>query len=223
MEKKIRDLYCGFTDDKANILGKIIIGTQPNGWISEETLFFITGGHKRIILGNDSLPNLGIGVKQKKCPRPICSVSQPPSESKWNKPFLPTDKIFNNFNELFTQVEKFLNDRKVTHFHSPFKRAQAKGRRVPLHLLAGVNEQLRKMETGCHIIKLEKCDEDCFISTIDITRKNEGSIKLALNFKLLNDQIFKNKYQMPNIYGLIQFSENSARQVCFSNLDLKNA
>ena len=123
---------------------------------------------------------------------------------------------------------KIPNDRKVTHFHSSFKPIQSKGRRVPLHLLAGVNEELKRMETEGQIIKLEKCDEDCFISPIVITRKKDTSIKLALDSKLLNDQIFKNKYQMPNIHELIdnmalQISEKSNGRVWFSNLDLKNA
>ena len=84
------------------------------------------------------------------------------------------------------------------------------------------------METEDPIIKLEKCDEDCFISPIVITRKKDTSIKLALDSKLLNDQIFKNKYQMPNIHEFIdnlalQISEKSNGRVWFSNLDLRNA
>ena len=123
---------------------------------------------------------------------------------------------------------KIPNDRKVAHFHTPFKPIQSKGRRVTLHLLAGVNEELKRMEKEGHIIKLEKCDEDCFISPIVITRKKDTSIKLALDSKLLNDQIFKNKCQMPNIHELIdnvalQISEKSNGRVWFSNLDLKNA
>ena len=52
--------------------------------------------------------------------------------------------------------------------------------------------------------------------------------KLALDSKLLNDQIFKNKYQLPNIHELIdnialQLSNRDSREVWFSNLDLKNA
>ena len=155
-------------------------------------------------------------------------VNQPTLVSEYkNLPCL-SDKIFNEFKELFTRVGKIPNDRKVTHFHSPFKPIQTKGRKVPLHLLAEVNEELKRMETEGHIIKLEKCDEDCFISPIVITRKKDTSIKLALDSKLLNDQIFKNKYQMPNIHKLIdnvalQFSEKPNGRVWFSNLDLKNA
>ena len=58
--------------------------------------------------------------------------------------------------------------------------------------------------------------------------EKNASIKLALDSKLLNDQISKNKYQMPNIHELIdnvalQISEKSNGRVWFSNLDLKNA
>ena len=84
------------------------------------------------------------------------------------------------------------------------------------------------MEKEGHIIKLSKCDEDCFISPIVITRKKDGSIKLAVDSKLLNNQIFKNKYQMPNIHELIdnialQLSSKESGEVWFSSLDLKNA
>ena len=137
VEKKIKDLYCGFTNDTINILGKVIVRTQSNGWISEETPFFITGGHERNILGNDNLPKLGMKVTQRKCPQPICMVNQPTFESEYKNLHSLSDKIFNEFKELFTRVGKIPNDRKVTHFHSPFKPIQTKGRRVPLHLLAG--------------------------------------------------------------------------------------
>ena len=73
------------------------------------------------------------------------------------------------------------------------------------------------METESHIIKLEKCDKDCFINPIVISKKKDGSIKLALDSKLLNNQIFKNKCQMPNIHELIdnvalQISEKSTEK-----------
>ena len=155
-------------------------------------------------------------------------VNQPTLESEYKNSSSLSDKIFNEFKDLFTRVGKIPNDRKVTHFHSPFKPIQSKGRSVPLYLLAGVNEELKRMETEGHIVKLEKCDEDCFISPIVITRKKDTSIKLALDSKLLNDQVFKNKYQMSNIHELIdnvalQISEKSNGRAWFSNLDLKNA
>ena len=66
------------------------------------------------------------------------------------------DKNFSEFKELFTRVGKNPIDHKVTHFHSPLKPVKAKGRRVPLRLLAGLNEKLKRMETEGHIVKLQK-------------------------------------------------------------------
>ena len=88
-------------------------------------------------------------------------------------------------------------------------------------------ERNRREKEG-HLVKLNKSDDDCFISPIVITRKKDGSIKLALDSKLLNNQIFKNKYQMPNIHELIdnialQLSSKESEEVWFSSVDLKNA
>ena len=40
VEKKTRELYCGFTNDTINIIGKVIVRLQSNGWIADETPFF---------------------------------------------------------------------------------------------------------------------------------------------------------------------------------------
>ena len=83
------------------------------------------------------------------------------------------------------------------------------------------------MEQG-HIEKLDKCTTDFFIAPIVLTVEKDGSSKLSLNAKPLNAQIWKNKYQMPNIHELI----NSAAQIItrkvpgkvwFTPLDLKYA
>ena len=131
VEKRIKYLYCGFTDDTINILGTLIVRTQSNEWISEETPFFLTGVHERNILGNDNLPKLGKEVTQKKCLQPICMINQSPFESKCTNPHSFNDKIFNEFKQLFTRVKKIPNDDKVTHFHTPFKPVQAKGEEFP--------------------------------------------------------------------------------------------
>ena len=131
---------------------------------------FFTGGHERNILGNDNLPKLGIEVKQKKCPVQICAVSNPSGKSKSNYLDYATNELFTNFKSLFNRIGKILNDRKVIYFHFPFKPVQAKGTRVPLHLLSGAKEELKSLEKEGHIEKLAKCDEDCFIRLIVKTR-----------------------------------------------------
>ena len=74
-DKKVRAPYCGFTYDTINIIGKVVVRIQCNGWISEETPFFITTGHERNILGNDNLPQIGIEIAQRQPLLPVNLVS----------------------------------------------------------------------------------------------------------------------------------------------------
>ena len=117
---------------------------------------------------------------------------------------------------------------KVTHFHEPQKSIQLKGRRVPLHLLDSVETELNRLKDEGHFKKIENCGEDRFIRPIVIDCKKDKSIKLALDSKFFNKQIYKNKYQMPNIHELVdnvaaQIVNDSVGGVWFTNLDLKNA
>ena len=52
--------------------------------------------------------------------------------------------------------------------------------------------------------KLSSCPDKCFISPIVDTVKKDQTIKLALDSKIQNRAIHKNKYQMPNIDTLIE-------------------
>ena len=82
--------------------------------------------------------------------------------------------------------------------------------------------------TEGHITKLDKSTSDCFIAPIVITVKKDDSIKLAMDAKPINRQLFKNKYQMPNVDELIDgvsqiVTENKKGTLYFSVLDLKYA
>ena len=39
VDKKTRELHCGFTNDTINIIGKIVVRIRSNGWIDDENLF----------------------------------------------------------------------------------------------------------------------------------------------------------------------------------------
>ena len=88
--------------------------------------------------------------------------SQPAAKGELVEIFFSSEQYFNHFKELFTRVGEIPNDHKVTHFHSSFESVQAKGTSIPLHLLSDVIEELKRMETEGHLVKLEKCDKDCF-------------------------------------------------------------
>ena len=79
------------------------------------------------------------------------------------------------------------------------------------------------------IEKLEKCTSDFFIAPIVITAKKDGSIKLAMDAKPINAQIWKNKYQMPIVdelmdsVGQIISNNPDGKELWFTSLDLNYA
>ena len=110
----------------------------------------------------------------------------------------------------------------------PLMPRQTKVQKVHIHIQDRVSEKLKALVWNGHITKLDKCTTDHFVNPIMITAKKNGSIKLAMDARPLNAQIWKNKYQMPNIPELI----NSADQIItsdvpgsvwFTSLDLQNA
>ena len=57
----------------------------------------------------------------------------------------------------------------------------------------------KKLLDEKHIIKLNSCSHKNFISPIFIIVKRDKTVKLALDSKILNKSIHKNKYQKPII------------------------
>ena len=117
-----------------------------------------------------------------------------------------------------------------TKFLSEYKTLQQRGRRIPIHIQEKVEHEIRSSIDQSHIIRLEKCSDQQFISPIVITVKKDGSIKLAMDSKQINKSIHKNKYQMPNIDVLLDNIAQSAHKgtnkpglTYFSTIDLRYA
>ena len=107
---------------------------------------------------------------------------------------------------------------------------QHKGRRVPLHLVGKVENELQDLIDDNQIIRLEKIPDDLFISPVVITVKKDKSIKIALVSKELNKAIHKNKYHMQSIGHLtdslamhISANKSNKGPWWFSKIDLKYA
>ena len=115
-------------------------------------------------------------------------------------------------------------------FKKDFQPTQHKGRRIPLHLTEKVERELKKLIDEKQIKKFKKCSDEHFISPVVITVKSDQSIKIALDSKILNDAIHKNKYQMQSIDHLMdkigmKISELKSKEgtLYFSKIDLKYA
>ena len=87
--------------------------------------------------------------------------------------------------------------------------------------------ELDRLQKERHIEKLTSCSDEHFISPIVITLKKHQSIKLALDSKVSNKSIHKNKNQMPNIEMLIDSvsqhptNNQKGQQAYRSTIDLK--
>ena len=96
---------------------------------------------------------------------------------------------------------------------------------MPIHLQTKVKIELEKLLNEGHIGKLTICSHQFFISPIVIMVKKDQSIKIALDSKILNKAIHKNKYQMPNLDSLISQTLSTTPQetAYLTPLDLQYA
>ena len=88
--------------------------------------------------------------------------------------------------------------------------------------------EIRKLIKEGHIVKLNKCTIDHLVAPVVITAKKDGTVKLAMDAKPMNSQIFKNKFQMPNLLELLDsagqiITAETEGTVWFTSLDLKYA
>ncbi len=58
---------------------------------------------------------------------------------------------------------------------------QQKGRRIPIHMQKAVETGLQKLVNEEHVENLEEVGEDVFVSPVVVTRKSDGSVKIALD------------------------------------------
>ena len=111
--------------------------------------------------------------------------------------------MFQKYPHLSTRLGRSQNHVAKSTFRRDFNPTQHKGRRIPLHLTEKVDNKLKKLIEEKQIKKLTSCSDEHFISPVVITVKSDQSIKIALDSKILNDVIHKNKYQMQSIDHLM--------------------
>ena len=78
-----------------------------------------------------------------------------------------------------------------------------KARPVPLHLQEEVGIELEKLMKTGHLGKVKHVDEDCFVSAVVITVKNDKSVKIALDSRKLNDSCIKIRPHMEELLNQI--------------------
>ena len=194
---------------------------QSNNWYANPIeIQVVTDGH-RSLLGRDLFPALGLSIQQSNNQKTVNQVDQE---------YCPIKKqITTDFPDLISRIGKSKVHTVRSKFHRNYTPSPQKIRRVPINLLDKVSDELKKLSEQGHIEKLQECSDKNFISPIVITVKKDQSVKLALDSKVLNKAIHKNKYQMPNIDSLIDSisqhinDSNHGDNVYFSTIDLEYA
>ena len=101
------------------------------------------------------------------------------------------NKFYSKYKDLFDQQGCSNNHVVSTKFKHPLCPLQEKGRRIPIHIQEKVHDEMENRLKEGHQKRLDKCTSDCFIAPIVITVKKDDSIKLALDAKPINRQLFK--------------------------------
>ena len=206
------------------ILGAVCAIISSAGWEVKDAYFLVTERRARCILGLNLQGKLGIHTSQKSAPVNrsrfdvlLCEQSEGMKHQFYTK-----------FSSLFDRQGESKHHVVNKKFKYPLCPIQEKGRRIPIHIHGKVQNELDKLLSEGHITKLDKCTSDCFIAPIVITVKKEDSIKLVLDAKPINRQLYRNRYQMPNVDELIDevsqiVTAKTLSTLYFTVLDLKYA
>ena len=101
------------------------------------------------------------------------------------------ERIIEKFPDLFknnTTIKDTEINIQLKPSHYPVKQ---RARPIPLHLQEDVGRELEKLIKTGHLEKVKHVDEDCFVSPVVITVKNDQSVKIALDSRKLNDICIK--------------------------------
>ena len=137
-------------------------------------------------------------------------------------------KIYSDFKKLFTENHEIKNFAYDVEVKKNIKVFQQKGRRVPIHLQSAVEAELNKLQKEGHLVELEELREDVCVSPAVIAQKSDGSIKIALDAKELNEKIVRKRMQMPCLKDLkdrvsMKASQNRNLPLWASTIDLNYA
>ena len=185
-----------FSNEPIQIEGKIQAPITSNGWTCDSATFTVVADGLKFLIGRDLFDQLGLAVTQSTFLKGnrVNNIASP--EFK--------EIIVKTFSGLVSRIARSKSYVAKSKFHRDFQPRHQKGRRIPINLQDKVNTELRKLLAKNHIIKLSSCPDKYFISPIVVTVKKDQTIKLALDSKVLNKAIHKNKYQILNIDTLIE-------------------
>ena len=111
---------------------------------------------------------------------------------------------------------KLFNTNKTVHnfeynvkLKESFKPVQQKGRVVPIHLQPLVKTELDKLIDEGHVVRETQVGEDQFISPVVITRKDNGTVKIAVDVCELKHKCLILKISLPRYRSKFHLTETN--------------
>ena len=192
--------YVDYNKKPIKLFGSLEIPIASKGWKIENTCLMVSKNRTRNLLRLNLHEQLGIETvqrnQQKSTLRKMCR--------NWIRP-LSSGGITLSKGTLMCSAG--WGGRKTIKFSLTLKTLWYLGKlnaeKSPSIYKIESRLRLEKLINDKHIERLEKCTTDHFIAPIALTAKKDGPIKLALNAKPINAQIWQNKYQMPNMHEFI--------------------
>ena len=187
-----------FSNEPIHEEGRIQSKITSNGWTCDSATLTVVANRLKLLIGRDFFDQLGLAVTQSTSQKGnrVNDISSSEFEEQ-------IEQIAKTFPELISRIGRSKNHVVKSKFHKDFQPGHQKGRRIPINLQEKVNNELKKLLDEKHIVKHSSCPHKYFISPIVVTIKKDQTIKLALDSKVLNKAIYKNKHQMLNFDTLI--------------------
>ena len=188
------------------IANRYKLKTEMNG-IEKPIFWWEVETNTKPIIGMDNFDKLGLQLIQRPTTdreftnsgrrNQVRRIDQE-AESKIDK------QLVNEKNRDLFHVDKTV---KIFEYDVQFKLnmdiKQQKGRRIPIHMQVPVGTELEKLINEGHVEKLEEVGEYIFVSPVVVTRKSNGSVKIALDAVELNRQFVRKTMQMPILAELL--------------------
>ena len=137
-------------------------------------------------------------------------------------------QILEKFSDLFrnnTTIKDAGKNIQLKLGHYPVKQ---KARPIPLDLQEAVREEIEKLTKSGLLESVKHEDEDCFVSSVVKTVKNDKSVKLVLDSQKLNDSCIKIRPHMPNMEKLlnqisVEITKDRTKELMISMIELDYA
>ena len=216
--------YVDYNGKPLNLVGFINVDVQVGKRTIKRARIVIARDGKKSLVGRDWLTQLTYRVaeatKEGECTNTVNIIEN-------NVELAPELKrISQKFPKIFSRQGKITGHTRKIEFKEGARITQQKGRRASLQLQAAVDAEIKNLLVAGHIKRVDKVTDEMFIQPVVITVKKDRSVKIALDARLLNNAILKNKYQMPNLESLMEkvaeiVNDNNDGEAFFTSLDMQ--